>query len=176
MIKRIFFILLTIAFGLSFINLLTGEKRIDFPLNNCYDNYKRVGEINCYDLLNHVIVGNKVSCRIKIINNDIALPDKGTVKFTFLNGNEKLVEIFQNDDYSFVVPKDIGITYFEFKDNRTCLSVSSSSRYPDYAEYKEDKNNFMYLFLALFGFCFISVPIIVKNFYQFKDEKKKPSY
>jgi hypothetical protein len=159
----VFLITLLLAFGFTFVDSFTGERRMDFGLNNCYNNNVHVGEIKCTDALNHVVVGHKVACSLKVDNN-LAIPDDGFVKFTFLNGESRVINLSKSDSYSFIVPDKVGSIYFEFKNNESCLSVGYPRTYPEYAEFKEDKINFMYMILALLGFCLISVPIIIKNF------------
>ncbi len=157
-----FIILVLLVLGIVFVNNYTGEKKINFSLNNCYGNLNEVGEIKCGDLNNQVITGYEINCKVLGTNY---VPDKGIVSFTFFNGSKSNIYIYKNQSFSFIIPENLSYLYFEFKNNETCLSVGYPIRYPNYEEFKSDKTNFMYMILALFGFCLISVPIIVKNFY-----------
>ncbi|MFA5992441.1 MAG: hypothetical protein WC796_01910 [Candidatus Pacearchaeota archaeon] len=159
----IFLIILLLNIGSVFINIYTGERRMDFDLTNCYGNHEKLGEIKCADLNNHVISGNKVYCKFQNMIIE-SFPGEGKVNFTFADGSSKTEKIYSNESYSFIVPFNLSYISFEFRDNNTCFSVGWPIRYPNYEEFKTEKNSFMYLTLALLGFCLLSVPIIVKNF------------
>ena len=150
--------LLFLLLGFIGINAQFGEKKIHLPLNTCINTTRTHWELKCTNREDKIIVGYNVTCRVEpeIPNN------KGVVTFQFHNGR------YNTMDYSsFLVPDNVGWIRFEIngKDNQkdTCLSVSKTIRIPTYEEHKSDKDKFITYLLALFGFIFISIPVIFKN-------------
>jgi len=159
----IFITLLLLTIGISFIEGHVGEKVLKLKLNNCSNNQEKVGEIYCQDKLNHVIAGHKVFCELKELKKEYHF-ESGQVNFEYLNGSKSSVQVSRNEKFSFIVPEKIAYISFKFSNEMDCVSTGNSVNYPEYEEFKSNQKDFMYLILALLGFCLISIPIIVKNF------------
>ena len=160
-ISAIFIALLFLLLGFIGIDAQFGEKKMHLPLNTCINTTRTHWELKCTNREDKIIVEYNVTCKIEpdIQNN------KGIVTFQFHNGS------YNTMDYSsFLLPDNVGWIRFEIngKDNQKdmCLSVSKTIRIPTYEEHKSDKAKFITYLLALFGFIFTSIPIILKNIQQ----------
>lgn len=172
----ILLILMLLTIGLLFINSYTGEKKMEGQLLDCNNKSNVLGEIKCTDEQGHVIAGYPVFCnfeKIKLKN----LPNSGRFNFLSLNSSESSVISFDINTYinqssSITIPYDLASFYFRLENDNLCLFTGTQIiRYPNYEEFKLDKDRFMGLTFALLVFCLLSVPIIIKNFSELINDK-----
>jgi hypothetical protein len=157
-------ILLFVVVGSIFIDESFGELRLKMTLHDCNKPYSSLGSIDCRSIDNKVIVGYNVSCVVELNNKMNYTNLSGYTYFTFMNGTQEK-QIYPG---SLIIRKQVLSTRFELsmvdQNNQSyCLQNSLRARYPTYQEYTENRSKFLAYLLGLFAFCFITVPIVIRN-------------
>lgn len=151
---------LLLIVGLMFIQSTLGQKKLDLVLREYGNDKKVLGNIQCTDNNNDLIVGNTVFCQMQPILTNIS----AYINFT-LDNNSIISQNFSN--LRFIPPNNVKSIYLQINGDsegkHMQLHIGYAVKFLDKDENEKRKEKFTAYILGLFGVILFSVPSMMVN-------------
>lgn len=178
----IFLIMSVLIIGLFFVQGLYGEKVGSITLQDCYTGkHDSSFSMNCSTDDNALIANHITFCELSPLLREASW----VLNFTYQNGsrdNQSLGDVVEQlGHFSFVPPINVKNVNFQFygmdsNDEVRCLDTAWEVYFPDYEEYKGNREKFVAYLFGLVGITLFSVPklmINIKKISEWKNKRKK---
>ena len=149
---------------------------LGFSLNKCGTNEKIPdAHFICEGLREDLFVGEQANCVIYGLEHD-NLTTK--LNFTHFNGTRSDYAYSSGDSISFIVPANVARVHVNIQSDETgneyCASSAYDTTFTTYANFRQQRKELGFYFVAIISFILISVPTIVRNWMTLSNRRRQP--
>lgn len=172
----IFFSLIILATGVTFLNEISGVSKIEWPLYLA-DTSQNVGTIKCEDLNGRLIYENHINCIVNLADSSLAKRIAiGNLGILYKNGTKEHITLI-NTQVDFIAHIEIAKLEFKLradlpKNETKYLHAVISPEFLTKEEDAQRKKDFLTYFFGLLFVCIVTIPHFVLKMREAWGKKK----
>ena len=157
-------------------SVFDAQTTLGFSLNKCGTNEKIPGStFICEGIRKDMFVGEKADCIIKGLEEGNLITE---LNFTHLNGTVSSYSYASGDSISFIVPANVARVHVNIQSaepgKKYCASSAYNTTFTTYANFRQQRKELGFYFVAIISFILISVPTIVRNWMTLFNRGRQP--